>query len=163
MHSGAQLSESGGSGLYWVHGHGELAGRRARAATPLRLSMVRIFRHYVPVQLLLLALLEASIFFGAIYLGISLRFEASEMYLIKDPVWPQGLVFAFVMLTSMTALGLYTREVPKGNWSYYAKFVASFFLGWVATTLVFYLYPDLFLGRGVFGIEIGRASCRERV
>jgi sugar transferase (PEP-CTERM system associated) len=144
------MSDSGG-GLYWV-GQGELAGRRLRGATPLRLSMVRIFRHYVPLQLILLALLEASIFFGAIYLGITLRFDVGDLQALKNPAWPQGLVFAAAMLTSMTALGLYTRDVPRGNWSYYAKFIASFLLGWVTMTLVFYVYPDLFLGRGVFGI-----------
>src|SRR5258705_5610797 len=99
------MSDSGG-GLYWVS-QGELAGRRLRGATPLRLSMVRIFRHYVPIQLILLALLEASIFFGAIYLGIALRFDAVDLHTLKNPAWPQGLVFAVVMLTSMTALGLY--------------------------------------------------------
>jgi sugar transferase (PEP-CTERM system associated) len=145
------MSDSGGSGLYWVS-QGEFAGRRLRGATPLRLSMVRIFRHYVPIQLILLALLEASIFFGAIYLGIALRFDVGDPQALKNPAWPQGLVFAVVMLTSMTALGLYTRDVPRGNWSYYAKFIASFLLGWVTMTLVFYVYPDLFLGRGVFGI-----------
>jgi len=145
------MSDSGGSDLYWVSGSGGLAGRRLRGTTPFRLSMVRIFRHYVPVQLILLALLEGAIFFAVIYAGAIFRFEPGEMKQIL-PIWPRAGVFAVVMLLCMTSLGLYNRETPQGNWSYYAKFIASFLLGWVAMTLIFYVHPGLFLGRGVFGI-----------
>lgn len=145
------MSDSGGSEFYWVSESGGLAGRRARAAAPLRLSMVRIFRHYVPVQLILLAALEAAIFFAVIYAGAFLRFETRDLEQVL-PLWPRAAIFAIVMLACMTSLGLYNRETPQGNWSYYAKFVASFLLGWVAMTLIFYVYPGLFLGRGVFGI-----------
>ncbi len=144
------MAESGGSEVYWLGGTGEL-GRRLRTAAPLRLSMVRIFRHYVPIQLVVLALLEASVFYGAIHLGAAIRFDSRDLLQI-GPLWPRSLMFALVMLVCMTALGLYTRETPQGNWAYYAKFTASFVLGWVGMTLVFYVYPDWFLGRGVFGI-----------
>jgi sugar transferase (PEP-CTERM system associated) len=146
------MSDSGRSEFYWVSGSGGLAGRRARAGAPIRLSMVRIFRHYVPVQLLMLALVESALFFSSIYLGVSLRFEVGDLHVTDRQIWPQALVFASVMLACMTALGLYIRETPKGNWTYYAKFIASFLVGWVAMTLVFYVYPDLLLGRGAFGI-----------
>jgi len=117
---------------------------------PMRLAMVRIFRHYVPVQLVLLALLEGALLFGAIYVGVALRFVGDGLPLI-GPIYPRAIVFAAVMLSAMTALGLYMRETPKGNWLYYARFMASFVLGWIAMTLIFYVAPDLYLGRGAFG------------
>ncbi len=124
-------------------------GARLNRGGPVRLAMVRIFRHYVPVQLLLLALIEGGIFFGSMYLGVAMRFggEVHEL-----PVYPRALVFAGVMLISMTAFGLYIRETPQGNWSYYARFMASFLLSWVAMTLIFYIAPGLFLGRGAFAL-----------
>lgn len=122
--------------------------RRTRAAFgPVKLGMVRIFRHYVPVQLLLLAALEAAILFGSMYLGVLIRLGD-----IAQPIYPRALVFATATLCCMTAFGLYMRETPQGNWSYYAKFMGSFLLGWVVMTLVFYVYPGLFLGRGAFGL-----------
>lgn len=127
------------------------AAARPTAGRPMRLAMVRIFRHYVPVQLLILALLEGAILFGAMYLGVTLRFGREDLPSI-GPIYPRALVFAAVMLSAMTALGLYIRETPKGNWSYYARFMASFVLGWVAMTLIFYIAPDLFLGRGAFAL-----------
>lgn len=125
-------------------------GRHA-ANRPMRLAMVRIFRHYVPAQLLLLACIEGAILFGAMYLGVALRFGHDDLQWI-GPIYPRALVFAAVMLSAMTALGLYIRETPKGNWSYYARFMASFVLGWVAMALVFYIAPGLFVGRGAFAL-----------
>lgn len=124
---------------------------RPTSGRPMRLAMVRIFRHYVPVQLVMLALLEGAILFGAMYFGVTLRFGSDDLPSI-GPIYPRALVFAAIMLSAMTALGLYIRETPKGNWLYYARFMASFVLGWVAMTLVFYVAPDLFLGRGAFAL-----------
>lgn len=140
-----------GSEFYWSSAAGALGGRRLRNAAPLRLSMVRIFRHYVPVQLLLLLFAEAAVLFSAIYFGAELRLDPDALEKLR-PIWPQGVIFAVVILTCMITLGLYTREVQRGSWSYYAKFFASFLLGWVGMTLIFYIHPPLFLGRGVMGI-----------
>lgn len=145
------MAESGGPGLYWPSATGSEVGRRSRVTTPFRLSMVRIFRHYVPLQLVALALLEAGVFFGAIYLGAAIRFDSYDLARL-GPLWAEATVFALVMLVSMTSLGLYTRETPKGNWPYYAKLSASYVVGWFGMTLVFYVYPDFLLGRGVFGL-----------
>ena len=127
------------------------AAGRPTAGRPMRLAMVRIFRHYVPVQLVMLALLEGAILFGAMYLGVTIRFGWNDLSWI-GPIYPRALVFASVMLSAMTALGLYIRGTPKGNWSYYARFMASFVLGWIAMTLIFYVAPDLYLGRGAFAL-----------
>ena len=145
------MADSGGTEFYWSNHAGELVGRRLRGATPLRLSMVRIFRHYVPVQLLLLALAEACVLFSAIYVGAAIRFDAQAFEKIR-PIWPQGAVFTVVIMASMIAMGLYKRETPAYSWLYYAKFSAAFLVGWVGMALVFYVYPPMFLGRGVFGI-----------
>ena len=145
------MSNVGGNNVSLLSEPQRLAGRRARGATPLKLSMVRIFRHYVPMQLILLALLEMSVFFVSIYVGAGLRFEPWALQQAA-PLWPRALVFALVMLISMTSLGLYNRETPKGNWLYYGKFLASFALGWVAMSLVFYVHQGLYFGRGAFGL-----------
>lgn len=144
------MAESSESGLYRFGGVGNL-GRRSRKATPLRLSMVRIFRHYVPVQLVMLALMEAAVFYGAIHLGAAIRLDPAGIQQIGS-LAARGAIFAIVMVVSLAALGLYRRDTPEGNWAYYAKFLAAFVVGWVGMTLVFYVYPALFLGRGAFGI-----------
>ena len=117
--------------------------------------MIRLFKHYVPLPLLLLAIAEAIIFFSSTYLGVAFRFSTLNVTDIISvaPIFPKALIFAFVMLSLMTGLGLYQREIrEEGDAGYYVRFIASFPLGWVAMTLIFYAFPDLYLGRGAFGL-----------
>lgn len=129
---------------------------RGRAGSgQVKLSMVRIFRHYVPAQLLLLALLDATILFASTYAGFEVRYHWHHF----KPILPLALVFTAVMMACLTAFGLYMREIPKQSWSYYSRFIASFVVGWVCMTFVFFLIPDLFIGRGAFGIAFATAFC----
>lgn len=120
--------------------------------------MIRLFRHYVPRSLLILAVVEALIFFFSIYLGKSLRVLSYNM---AQPgmvdVLPEGLVFAGIMLTIMVALGLYERNFWDDKWDMLLRVAVSFLLGFFAMTLVYYLLPDLYLGRGEFGLAFSVA------
>lgn len=117
--------------------------------------MVRIFRHYVPLPLFILALAEFSILFAAMYLGVNLRFAGDEGDVgTVGAIWPRALIFTAVMLSIMTALGLYQRELRESDWGYYSRYALSFGLGFVAMTLVFYALPSILLGRGAFGLVL---------
>jgi sugar transferase (PEP-CTERM system associated) len=117
-------------------------------------DMIRIFRHYVPTQLVLLAAAEAAILVLSMYLGVSLRFVGSEAtdYLSTGPVALRAALFAIVMLTTMSAFGMFTRESQTGDWGYSMRFLASFTTGAIALTFIFYLFPDLLLGRGALAL-----------
>jgi sugar transferase (PEP-CTERM system associated) len=129
--------------------------------------MIRIFRHYVPTQLLLLALAEGLILFAAMYVGVALRFIVGDTGGLEEilPIYPRATVFALVMLSVMSTFGLYLREAPTGEWGYYARFMASFVVGPVVMALIFYVVPALFLGRGAIALAflsafIGTATMR---
>jgi sugar transferase (PEP-CTERM system associated) len=115
--------------------------------------MMRLFRHYIPVSLVLLAVTEAAILFFSMYAGVALRFVGGEHGDIESigPVFPRALVFTAVMFTIMTSLGLYYRELKEeGEWGYYARFIATYAIGLIVMLLIFYSVPDLHLGRGAF-------------
>jgi sugar transferase (PEP-CTERM system associated) len=116
--------------------------------------MIRIFRHYVPVQLVLLAAAEAAILILSLYLAVALRFAGGDVteYLLAGPIAARAVLFAFVMLASMTAFGMFTRESQTGDWGYSIRFLASFAVGGIAMTFIFYLLPGLLLGRGVMAL-----------
>ena len=116
--------------------------------------MIRIFRHYVPVQLVLLAAAEAAILILSLYLAVALRFAGGDVteYLLAGPLAARAVLFAFVMLASMTAFGMFTRESQTGDWGYSIRFLASFAVGGIAMTFIFYLLPGLLLGRGVMAL-----------
>lgn len=114
--------------------------------------MMRIFRHYLPVQIIVLAMADLSILFGSMYLGVELRFigRASDLAGIQ-PVWPKALAYATVMFVIMYAMGLYEYSLmKKGKWEYYARLMMVLGLGWLCMAAVFYALPGLFLGRGAF-------------
>lgn len=118
--------------------------------------VVRIFKHFVPAQILWLAAADAAILFASLYAGIAVRFLGfdPETFETVLPVYPKALVFTAVMLTTHTAMGLYMRDIARGNREYYARFLVSFALGTVAMTLIFYTVPVLFLGRGAFALTV---------
>ena len=120
--------------------------------------MIRFFRHYVPLNLLLLVLAEALILGGAIYAGVSARFfEAGTIPPDLNPLLPKALTFTLVMLGLMTASGLYSLEWQGGVRALLHRLGLSFGLGLVAMSLLFYFFPALLVGRGAFLLSFGLA------
>ncbi len=122
--------------------------------------MIRFFRHYVPLNVLMLLMIEAAILSGAIYLGVSARFL--DFGVTPDklvPLFPKALTFTTVMLGLMTASGLYASEWRGGIRALLQRLGLSFGLGLITMSLLFYLFPTLLLGRGAFLLSFGLALC----
>ena len=119
--------------------------------------MIRFFRHYVPLNLLLLILIEATILGGAIYLGVSARFLDGAVSEDLQPLLPKAATFTLIMLGLMTAAGLYDLEWQGGIRALLNRLGLSFGLGLVAMSVIFYLFPALLVGRGAFIISFGLA------
>ena len=119
--------------------------------------MIRFFRHYVPLNLLLLILIEALILGGAIYLGVSARFLDGATSAELQPLLPKALTFTLIMLGLMTAAGLYDLESHFGVRTLLNRLGLSFGLGLVAMSLIFYFFPGLLVGRGAFLLSFGMA------
>ncbi len=120
--------------------------------------MIRFFRHYIPLNLLLLVLTEALILGGALYLGVSARFTDSVGLPDEfQPLLPKALTFTLVMLGLMTASGLYDLESQSGVRAILHRLGISFGLGLVTMSLLFYFFPSLLLGRGAFLLSFGLA------
>ena len=114
--------------------------------------MIRIFKHYVPQHLLLLGFAEFIVFVFAIQLGTSLRFSGSVLG--DKSLLLTGLVYALVMMSSFTAMGLYQRHLRDGWKGVLMRTGGAFLLGFVVMGLLFYIFPVLFLGRGAFGLSM---------
>ena len=121
-------------------------------------AVIRFFRHYVPLNLLLLVVLEALILGGAMYLGVSARFlDSATLSDAVHPLFPKALTFTLVMLGLMTASGLYDLESQGGVRALLHRLGLSFGLGLVAMSLLFYFFPALLVGRGAFLLSFGLA------
>lgn len=120
--------------------------------------MIRFFRHYVPLNLLLLVLTEALILGGSLYAGVNARFlEAGVIPDDLQPLLPKALAFTVVMLGLMSASGLYDLESQDGTRALLQRLGLSFVLGMAAMSLLFYLFPALLVGRGAFLLAFGLA------
>jgi sugar transferase (PEP-CTERM system associated) len=107
----------------------------------------------------MLAAMDAVVLYLSMYAGIALRFWTEEVSAPEAllPVYPKALSYCMMMLATHTAMGLYTRDIVRGNWDYSVRFFASFVLGTALMTLVFYALPELFLGRGAFALTVASA------
>jgi len=120
--------------------------------------VIRFFRHYVPLNLLLLVLIEALILGGSLYAGVSARFlDTGTIPDDLQPLLPKALSFTVVMLGLMTASGLYDLEWQGGIRALLQRLGLSFGLGLVAMSVLFYSFPDLLVGRGAFLLSFGMA------
>jgi sugar transferase (PEP-CTERM system associated) len=119
-------------------------------------KMIRFFRHYIPTKILILVSLELLIILGSIYVGVSTRFENPALLHSggMDPLLPRAVIFAIVMLVIMAALGLYDWDSHDDVRGTVLRVGASFLIGMFIMGQVFYLAPDLYLGRGVFGVAV---------
>jgi len=112
--------------------------------------MLRVFRHYIPTSFLLLIVAELVIFWSSIYLGAELRFIGSEIDHDLLPLWPKALVFTSVIFLSLTAMGLYKNLYREGVEGTILRLGLSMLIALAGMSLVFYLFPHLFVGRGAF-------------
>lgn len=121
--------------------------------------MIRLFKHYISSALLTLMIAEALCLFLAIYLGRALRTVVGDQgsWPLLAEVIPSALVFALVIIAIMVAMGLYERNLWDGRSDMLFRVGISFLFGLFAMTVIYYLFPDLHMGRGEFSLAIGIA------
>lgn len=117
-------------------------------------KMLRIFNHYVSKIVFTLLVTEVLILIGSAYVGASLRFLDNTY-----PFSPQlehffmsACAFATVIVFSMSALGMYQLNFREGLRNTLLRIMPSFAIGFCILTLVFYVAPDLYFGRGILGL-----------
>jgi sugar transferase (PEP-CTERM system associated) len=116
--------------------------------------MIRIFNHFVPTGVLLLLISEAAIFMFAVYVAAWIRFPEADIYETLDPLWPKAANLSFFMVMTMGVFGLYQADLRESMRGIVLRLLASFLVGFALMSMVFYVVPSLFIGRGVFGIAL---------
>ncbi len=114
--------------------------------------MFKISNHYVSRTVFILLLVEISILVASVYLGATIRFYPESQQF--DHFFLSACVFALVMVFSMSALGMYQNNFVEDLRNTLLRLMPSFALGFGIITLVFYLVPDLYFGRGILGFVI---------
>lgn len=120
------------------------------------MATLKFFKLHLRVPFLLLALLEFCICVTAVYVAVYVRFDGQQFTQvdgIRSPVIAT-LLFAIVMPTTMMAMGLYQSRFRGGVVGVFLRSVIGFLCGAAILALIYYLFPKLYLGRGVFALAI---------
>lgn len=120
------------------------------------MSTFRVFNHYIRVPFLILGVIESSILFASVYAGIVIRLQVSQesFSTLVSQHWEEAFLFATIMILAMIASGLYQARLREGTFGFILRLTTAFLLGTVALSVIFYLIPDIFLGRGVLILSI---------
>lgn len=113
---------------------------------------MRNIDHYLRAPAILV-LPEALLFFFAVYVAASLRFEmdVARVEDLTGPLWPRALIIAAAMLVCMGLMGLYSPRLRETYAGTIVRIIGSTIAAVTATVLISYAVPTLFLGRGVLG------------
>lgn len=117
--------------------------------------MIRIFRHYISGVFLVVFLLDLAVFAAAFPVGNLLRsHDGRNLPLTWDALTLPTVCFLLVMMLSTIGMGLYQRANQISETVLLLRILATFMIGTTIMSLVFYAFPDVFVGRGVFGYAL---------
>lgn len=116
--------------------------------------MLRIFNHYVYKLGILLLVVEALVLIASFYLGVAVRFYTPGHAFFPDfsRLLPQACTFAAVMIFSMKAMAMYHLAYREDFRHTLLRLMPAFVLGFGLITLIVYIAPDIYFGRGLLGI-----------
>ncbi|HEY5604595.1 MAG TPA: TIGR03013 family XrtA/PEP-CTERM system glycosyltransferase [Gammaproteobacteria bacterium] len=117
--------------------------------------MFRIFKQYIPSSFFILAAVEFLVLIFAIYAGIALRFLGDPVAVPSGgTIWPIAVTFALVFFLALAAMGLYQRRFRHGTAGMVLRLAAAIVLGGMAISVLYYLAPVMFVGRGATAISV---------
>ncbi len=125
---------------------------------------VRILGQYVPASLVALALIEAVLCFLAIYAAVCIRFQVGVSQLPRlveefGPLWPRGIAFSVIVVTSLLAFGLYNSRQRTQLSAIMARLLLALLASSCAIAVLFYVIPTQHLYRGVAAVAVVLSVC----
>lgn len=116
---------------------------------------MRVFNHYIRIQFVLLGIIESLIILVSIisakYLYFYHRYDLIDV--IQDE-WFKATVFTIVLMLGFIAAGLYQARLREGGLGFVLRLTAAYLLGIVGISVIIYVIPQLFLGRGIIAVTI---------
>lgn len=118
---------------------------------------IRVFGHYLYASIAVLAIIEAVVFFGAVYGAALVRFDGAFRFHPYDPseigaLWPRAVLFSVVMVLCLLAFGLYSARQRARLFGIALRIILAVLMAFAVASALFYLIPNLWIGRGVVGL-----------
>jgi sugar transferase (PEP-CTERM system associated) len=118
--------------------------------------MLRFLRKQPMRWLLLLALCEAVMLALSLVLATHLRYWRAPQYMAMHSafLFLRALAFGGIVVGALAALGLYQPRIRERWRGLLARQLIGFVLGWIGAALLYYMIPQLDVGRGVLGMAL---------
>jgi FlaA1/EpsC-like NDP-sugar epimerase len=114
----------------------------------------RFFRHHIPTEFVMLGLVELFVLIGSFYLGLELRFGGDSLKEAFQPFLPKAIIYSIVMQMSLVAFGVYQRQSTQSPDMLALRIGASLLMGMIILSMMYYVIPAFFLGRGVLALTV---------
>ena len=119
------------------------------------MSTLRVFNHYVRIPFVILGIIEAVAIFVSVIAANFIYFHRQYDFVeIVDMNWLKAIVFSVVIIIGFIASGLYQTRLREGGLGFILRLTAAFLLGLVGVSVIFYVIPQLLMGRGVIAITV---------
>ncbi len=132
------------------------ASPEARPVGILEGWMIRFLREQGARWLLLLAGCEFTLLVLTMIVALHVRYwnEPGSIALHSEYLFVRALLFAGVLIGAMAALGLYQPRLRESWFGMFARQLVGFVFGWIAVAMLYYVIPQLYIGRGVLGLAM---------
>jgi len=93
---------------------------------------------------------------GATYAGAYIRFRGDVEAILASVGWllPRAVLYAAVVIICLIAIGFYQQRLSSGCFAYALRVLIGFFFAGILLASIFYLFPELYVGRGVLLIAM---------
>jgi sugar transferase (PEP-CTERM system associated) len=120
------------------------------------MTPLRPIKHAFHDRYLALAVAQMGLCAIAVLAAASLRFIHVGWPGVASigPLGPKILALSLTLVTALYALGLYQRFVPMRPEEIAVRVLAACGLTWAGLALLYYLLPELYLGRGVMALTL---------
>lgn len=116
--------------------------------------MVRVFNQYFRVPFLVLAGIEFMWVLISVFLGFNIRIDMVDWGQDMELSMSATFLVALSVLISMLSMGLYQSRLRDGFEGVLVRLAVSCAVAMLILSLVFYVIPSMYLGRGVLGLAI---------
>ena len=116
---------------------------------------IRIGNQHIKTPYLLLALADLIVLFFSVYLAAYARF-----YIENDPLaaaeasvgnlFPRAVIHAIVVVITLLSMGLYQAQRREHIVNKLSRLTVSFIIAFIAFGFIYYIFPTVYMGRGVF-------------
>jgi len=118
--------------------------------------MFRLLRQQARHWMAIIALIDGLLLLLAVGIAMHVRYaaDAAAYAEFSAHLFRRGVLFALVIVLCQFALGLYQAQSRENRIGVFVRQAVGFALGAVLLTIIYYAVPQMYIGRGVFGLSV---------